>query len=422
MGGGVAHAHRKKTVLFILVDAFRHDYINVVDTPFLAALAKRSVYIKKIKSSFGFCECSEILTGCYPSQTGNFTAMGYTPAKAPLGFLKRMGHYLDSPFLDSHMGRCALNRLLRFCGKSFPIYDIPLSLLPELSLMEDARPHVQPGAFAVESLLDVMQRENKTVSYQSFTALNMDNGTDEERVHLLYQNIAEGYDAHFLFLGKVDNVTHQYGTRALERHEVVREVDRQVQDIVSTMESAYTQCDAVILGDHGMVDIAEYFNVADKVKKMCVEHGLVFGRDIRLFLDATLARFWYRSRKAEVYLRRLLHSYLFTSKGYIVTKDLAAQYRIPFGDRRYGDIVWCIQPGKEIFPNYFHFHKRVKAMHGYAPDYPDEKGMCVYYTSRHGYREVEEAALVDICAILADALEIPSPKDSVGKLPWMSSV
>ena len=50
-------------VLFILLDAFRHDYINPVDTPFLFAAAQRGVYAKKLKSTTGFTQRTAVLTG-----------------------------------------------------------------------------------------------------------------------------------------------------------------------------------------------------------------------------------------------------------------------------------------------------------------------------------------------------------------------
>ena len=52
-----------KKFIFILLDAFRSDYINSNNTPFLNSLKEKSIYYKQVNPSIGFCERSEIFTG-----------------------------------------------------------------------------------------------------------------------------------------------------------------------------------------------------------------------------------------------------------------------------------------------------------------------------------------------------------------------
>jgi hypothetical protein len=41
-------------ILFLLLDAFRGDYINPVDTPFLHSKTSKGIYADKMKSSASF--------------------------------------------------------------------------------------------------------------------------------------------------------------------------------------------------------------------------------------------------------------------------------------------------------------------------------------------------------------------------------
>ena len=70
------------STVLILVDAFRWDYINKTNTPFLYNLSKKNIYGKRIKPGVGFCERTEIFTGMRPIQSKNFTALGYDPEKS----------------------------------------------------------------------------------------------------------------------------------------------------------------------------------------------------------------------------------------------------------------------------------------------------------------------------------------------------
>ena len=76
-------------VLFILLDAFRHDYINPVDTPFLFAAAQKGVYAKKLKSTTGFTQRTAVLTGSMGTVSGMFTMYTFDRDGSPFRFLKK---------------------------------------------------------------------------------------------------------------------------------------------------------------------------------------------------------------------------------------------------------------------------------------------------------------------------------------------
>ena len=66
-------------VVFILLDAFKQEYISEMNTPFLYSKSGEGKHIKKLIPSAGFCERTEIFFGLKPKQSGFFTAIGFNP-------------------------------------------------------------------------------------------------------------------------------------------------------------------------------------------------------------------------------------------------------------------------------------------------------------------------------------------------------
>jgi len=65
---------RDRTVVFIVCDAIRWDYLTEDDSPFLLNLAENGTYAEKVKPSLGFCERTEMFSGTRPEDSGYFTA------------------------------------------------------------------------------------------------------------------------------------------------------------------------------------------------------------------------------------------------------------------------------------------------------------------------------------------------------------
>ena len=75
-------------ILFILLDAFRHDYINPVDTPFLYAGTRRGVYARKLKTTTGFTQRTSIFTGAMGMESDMFTMFTFDYDGSPFRFLE----------------------------------------------------------------------------------------------------------------------------------------------------------------------------------------------------------------------------------------------------------------------------------------------------------------------------------------------
>ncbi len=407
----------KDPVLFILLDAFRWDYLSPDTTPYLWDLAHRSVYVRQLKPNFGFCERSEVFTGTRPVVNGYLTAFAYGPDHSPFAPYKwelKLWQPLDW-LLNGRYVRYALRRYLSARGCTAPVYQIPLSLLPLFALTEDAREHWKQGGFSIESVFDILLAEQKSFYYDAFTSLGLKNGDDANRISLLLAHVGEQHHLFLLYVGSPDAVCHRYGTDSDESRVMLRQVDAQVAEIHAEFRECYSDLNLVLVGDHGMTDVVHYLDVNAELRDAFSRMANVrMGRDCLMFLDSTMARFWFRNSEAEPAIRSLLSMPQFVQCGQILTKELARELHIPPPPNPYGDLIWLANPGVVVFPDYFHTYRPVKAMHGYHPDHPTAKGMAIINTSDVERKKIEEAHLIDVCPTLCDLLEIRCPASNTG--------
>lgn len=405
-----------QTTVVILLDAFRWDYLNEEDTPTLWSMAQNGIHVQKLTPSFGFCERSEIFTGTRPDVNGNFTAITYDPQSAPLAnakWLFRLFSPLDN-LCNGRYIRRGIHEYFKMRGKNFPLYRIPFGLLPSCSLTEDSRDHSRAGGFSVESIFDVLLRERKRFYHGSFTALGLRNGNDDARCRDVIRHAAEGRDLYLLYIGATDSVVHHFGTQSVERHRVCRQVDQQIRAIRQQFGRHYERVNFLIFGDHGMTDVKYQVNVWREIKKVEQMHRLVNGRDYVMFLDSTMARFWFLKPESRQPIEEIFQRSPFVEQGQILTPETGRGYCVPAPSQKYGELIWWANPGTLIFPDYFHGSKPMKAMHGYKPMDSFSKGMAIVDGNDAAKSSIPQANLIDVCPTICDLIESHYPACNAG--------
>lgn len=404
-------------ILFILLDAFRWDYLNSHDTPFLWQLSQQHTYVRQLIPGFGFCERSEIFTGTPPAITGNFTAINYAPHLAPLAKYKTMLTWLtvlQGGRLERY-GRYALRKILRWQGIRLPVYHIPFELLPLMALTEDAHNHIEPDAFVVPSLFDTMRQAGRTLFYESFTALGWDNGDDQDRFTRLRQALGQPRDLYLLYVGASDAQIHVHGTESAVRRQVCQHLDTQLCQLYNQFQQIYPTGCMMVVGDHGMTDVHTSINVWKYVQEMAQQNGLQQGRDYILFLDSTLVRVWFLRPHSRKPFAALFAQGVFQQHGQLLTAELQELYQMP-KTAEYGNLLWACHPGTLIFPDYFHRIHPMKAMHGYVPEQDSTKGMVIFTSPASASPHVHPSAhLIDLCPTLHQLLGLPIPTTCQGK-------
>ncbi len=423
-------------ILFILLDAFRHDYINPVDTPFLYAGTQRGVYARKLKTTTGFTQRTSIFTGTMGTKSDMFTMFTFDYDGSPFRYLahdRRAKAFVSTGQLleriPSVNGLRRVKRLLiegyeqkeqayrdwiqneskKYAAHAPPAH-IPLTLLPFIGVSEDNRPIHLPGAGAEETIFDVFVKAQIEYKYLMFPALNC----EDEAV--MRQFLLEKKSSSRIILGQFsdsDLLIHQCGPSSQRRRTIAGEIDRRLREIAVEYENDVTW---IIIGDHGMTDVKDEIDIIGQLTCLEDELGVIRQRDYLVFLDSTMARFRWITEKGRDFLNKIQQVSLFHDKGRFVDKGMADRYQIPIADRRYGDLIWWANLGTLIFPDYFHDrYTHNQGMHGYDSDHDDMKGFFLAVGPNISTAVIEEAHLIDVCASLCATVGVKPPKSNQGK-------
>lgn len=406
----------KNTIVYIILDAFRWDYINEVDTPTIYNMSENGIHAEKLISSAGFTQRSAMFTGTFADKTGNFTMFSYDPANSPFRFIKPFRYFLklldDYKLISSVLRHRIIYPLTKKYASHAPTAWIPFEVLHLIGVTEDVKPIYEPNAFGVESIFDIMHSENIKFEYLMFPVIN---GQDETALEETLKRTEKEADIYLLQFSNSDELCHKYGSESKKRHDITAEMDHKISLIQKRFEKYYDKVTFVLVGDHGMMDTSEIVDVQKIINSHANKQGLRHGKDYLLFLDSTIARFWFFKDRAEKIIKQILNSSELLNKGFIITNNIANKYRIPVPNRRYGDLIWWANPGILIYPDYFHKFEKYNAMHGYDSYHDKMKGFAIIYSKDIEPKKIPEVKLIDICPTICDLHGIRYPKENEGR-------
>ncbi len=410
--------------VFIILDAFRWDYLTEEDAPFLHQMAQQGIWGEKLISSSGFTQRSAIFSGAPADVHGAYTMFCYGPDNSPWSFLKPFSAILKlvetkqwkgNPVVElfNHQLRHrVIDRLAQSRAAFASCAQIPLFLLPMIGISEDTSPIYSAGAISVQSIFDVMRSCGKTFKYLMFPDIFLnDDGVLDAAVAAARQQ----HDLYLLQFTDSDSGVHTHSPTSVERHQIVKELDRKIRVLFEAYEKQHPGVQFLVIGDHGMTDVHTNVDVATVVHGYASRSHLLHGVDYLLFLDSTLARLWYLTDKARRDLSGVWSLDPLGTTGKLMTPEDAAKHRVPPPGERYGHAIWVAEPGVLIRPDYFHkIAESVKGMHGYDSNSVDMKGCAVLFSGSSRPTRLPQVTLFDICATLSDLVSIPYPERNEG--------
>lgn len=347
----------EKKLIVILLDAFRADYVDAGNTPFLYSLAQ-SHGMSLVKPSYGFCERTEILHGQDSKKSGLFTAIGL---KRNLSWYRKLILRMSPVFKfrqSFSIFRKITNKVSNYFGLRIPIYLIPLELLGLWKFTEDSQDITDPFIYNDGFLYN---NRAKKMSFKHFTSLGNSAliKNDKERLIAAIRELNTN-DVVFVYVGNTDWLGHVLGPDSHGFREYLNVLDSDLKNAYEMYE--HEDVETIFLGDHGMITVE---NVIDIESKLSLELGKLGYRRLRdyfYFIDSTVVRVYFirRARIEDINLEEFIAEFNLS----LVTNV----------DKQYGDIIIGCRPGQMFFPNYFN-SSVLKGMHGYDSDAPQNMGM-----------------------------------------------
>mgnify|MGYP005842214273 CR=1 FL=1 len=386
----------KHGVIFVLLDAFRPDYLD--RSRFLKKLSRRTA-LGELEEPFGFIPRPAYFGGLTPSQYGATNMFLRDPESSPFAMAKFLP---EKEIINEKEARIAiLKQAKRYFTDFEAAYastlDIPLEKLAEFSLAEKAPPWSEAAGY--RSLFHILD-EAKTPWYQCswpYTQL-MANHSDGSIMGKALEALDGSHGFAFVHLSGLDTTGHQYGPGSVELQQELLNTDALCSLLIEHLGTVYTSFDCLFFGDHGMLSVRDTFDVQAMLDTL----GPATGEHFSYFIDSTLVRFWFETNKAKKEVSQL---FIDSEKGHWLTENEGRKYGIFGINPKNGEAYFLARPGVVFHPNFFQGQGRPpRGMHGYAPDIDDNRGLFMLYQSK--IQQPRQAGIVKAEQLFPLALEL----------------
>ncbi len=385
----------------VLVDAFRHDYLDAGRTPVLSSIAADGTAIP-LHPILGYSDSirATIFTGTYPDESGYWMEYCYRPDASPFkraaqfAAIDRFPSDLAQRVFKFALSKAVMPRVARSRGyESLHLRHFPFRAMPFLDYTLH-EPMMAPRALGVPTIFDLLSEAGMKWSYISSASMR--------RKELLsaVDNIAPDTDLVFVYLHQVDMASHLWGIESPRFWKAVQKTDSLTGEVLHHAGARIGEHNTLIFSDHGMSQIHRWIGIPELLRHPD------FGTRFCCALDATMVRLWYfdddETLRAEL---RDLVAGRFPGR-FLGEQDLI-DLHVHFSDRRYGDEMYLIEPGTVVHPN-FHSYLRPKAMHAYHPDEPEQQGILIA-SAGPAAALGEHADMIEIAPLIGRLCNLPAP-------------
>jgi hypothetical protein len=366
--GAEPKSARRPLSLFVLIDALGWSLLKGQNflTDFLP-------YRQPVRTVLGFSSGAipTILTGLAPARHGHWNLFYYDPDRSPFRWLRTL-RFLPNGTLDNRYARRAITELGRRVLGLGPLFECTVSprLLPWFNWVEKRDIYDRGGVTEAPSFFDELAERG--ISFRSYTYRRW---TDHEILRRAESDLAcDRADVLFLYLSELDRFLHgqcndrQSCAKTLERY------DDSLRTLFHLALERDPQATLAVLSDHGMTPVRCHQNVAGQIRAL----GFRMPEDYLAVYDSTMARFWFFRPDARRAISRRLSQ---IRGGRILDDEELQRLGVFFPDRRYGELIFLLDPGCLLTDSDFHNGGwKPAGMHGYHPDDPDSDA--VFLTNR----------------------------------------
>jgi hypothetical protein len=169
----------------------------------------------------------------------------------------------------------------------------------------------------------------------------------------------------------LDALGHMFGPHSRQCLDYAKSLDTVLAEIYPKLENAFQKNFAFfVFSDHGQSEMSHQINLLSNLSKQ----GLRLGVDYLCFLDATLALFWPEDDGTKERILKVLGR---IEKSKVIDEDCRKKYHINFGDDRYGEVIFVLEPGSALVPNFYSPYGTMKGLHGYSTEEEVQKAFLI---------------------------------------------
>lgn len=391
----------------IILDGFSSNYLKKELCPSLFSIT--SQYFSILEYMFGFQGIgAAIYSGASPNVTGVFTE-----------FILKKNDEVTNPQLFQTLLKltdaipddwlCPVTRhaLFRIFGKRQQGISnvIPSHLLECFSPKLTKKFSDENSLGHLPTVFDVLRVNKISYEYQMPAPRS-----ENVLITNIIQRIKRGKLPNLMVIHpcSLDIIGHKFGPHSSQVEQAVKRVDKQVQKISDAIRLSSDKITMIILSDHGMSPVTHQINLLKALDKLPIS----LRKDFLVFLDSTMARFWFFNDRATKLIVEALST---LNCGQILEKGDLEKLGIDKVGMEYGQLIFALKEGYTIFPDFFRKHSPPKGMHGYAfPSY-DAPILLVHIPSLGiVFKRKKVARYIDIMPTVLELLALPIPKTCEG--------
>lgn len=359
--------------------------------------------------TFGFEPDGAYIAGLYPDEADGGAQFWYDQTVSPFSFLGQWARVIN---LLPDLPERTLRKLIKCIAKrrcSSPTLStarIPFHLLKYFDFPMRCRMD-KPNFVKSDSIFDLLRKTGRKWLYHGTPDYKVDLDSIITRIE---EDLSPPLEFAFFHVGDLDRVGHEHGPESGQIRAALKRVDKGIEHIVKVAKERFEEVHLVIMGDHGMMEVNRHLDIWTELKKLPVK----LEKDYLVFLDSTMARFWFFSDRAEDLITDMLDD---LAGGHIISQVEKDKYHLNYSHNKFGDIIFLVDPGVLVFPNFYQNRKPVKGMHGYAPETPEQQSALLIHSPKvkEAKRFEEPVDMRRVFPTLLDLLDLPIPEEATAK-------
>ncbi len=382
-----ASAQDDQYVLMISFDGFRHDYVDMYDTPHFDEFIKNGTAAESLIPSFPtktFPNHYTLVTGMYPANHGLVDNSFFDPEREVV-YMMRKRDLVEDPYF---YGGTPLWQLVQQHGMKSASYfwvgsEAPISgSYPDYYYRYDGS---VPNEKRIDQVIEWLKLP------------------EEERPRFIT-----------LYFSLVDSQGHRTGPVSKETGKKVTEADRLLGVLMRKLATVDLPVNTVITSDHGMVAVKNDRSSVIKLERLYNKENEIF----QTVINATHAHLYFEDKsKVDSVFEALTKKA--PQLSFYKKESTPSHWAYRKGER-IGDIIACAPTGYILhFGTWLQPKGESFGIHGYDPgSTKDVHG--IFYASgpriKAGY-EIQSFENVHVYPLVCKILDIPVPENIDGKIP-----